>query len=337
MQYIFIILKIVIIEYIIIFFHEFLHFIISLCLKFKCSFYHVIPFTIYKKYSNIKFKLKPPIHGAITSKSHFNCLKISSKIDYNILLNKIRFFFWIGPIYDFLIFIILFCIGVTYINYSYLALVSLIHLTITTINFFNSDGKYAIGSKEDDRIAFNLARDFTLCGNNKVYCESKRILTDIHMEVSENIQLEKFNVNDLWNFLNNISFYTNSLLSFLNKDILTLHSSTLDFFENLIEDFDDIKKYDYRQVEKTSISIIYYLIYKKLKDTDFSPDLEIINKVYTGCNSIYFRNLFDLYFRYKIQNKKYLINENNMPSSISLCEGYTKLLLNLVYLNNSSS
>lgn len=332
MQYLIIFLKVFIIEYLIIFLHEFSHYIVSLFLGFKCSFYHVIPFTFYKDGTKFKFKLKPLIQGNMTSRLHFNSIKISSKIEYNILLKKLKIFFWIGPIFDFIVFILLFCVGVSNANYSYLALISLIHLSITTLNFFNSDGKYAIGSKEDERIAFDLVRSFTICGNGEIPYESKRIITDIHMEIAENITLEKFDVNDLWNFLNNISFYTNSLLSFLNKDLLTVHSSTFNFFESLINDFDNIKKYDYRQVEKTSISIIYYFIYKKLNDKDFNPDEKIINKVYDGCNSIYFRKLFDLYFNFNKNDIEYLIDENNMPNFTSHCEGYNKLLINIINL-----
>ncbi len=332
MQYFILILKVFIIEYIIIFLHELSHYIVSLFLGFKCSFYHVIPFTIYKYDGKFKFKLKPLIQGNMTSRLHFNSIKISSKIEYNILLKKLKIFFWIGPVLDFIIFIILFCIGVSNVNYSYLALISLIHLSITTLNFFNSDGKYAIGANEDSRIAFDLIRSFTICGNGEIPYESKRILTDTHMEIADEITLEKFDVNDLWNFLNNISFFTNSLLSFLNKDLLTIHSSTFKFFESLIIDFDDIKKYDYRQIEKTSISLIYYFIYKKLKDKSFYPNDDIINNIYNGCNSIYFRKLFDLYFTSNNNNIEYLINENNMPNFMSHCEGYNKLLINIINL-----
>lgn len=334
LQYLIITLKIFIIEYIILFLHELSHYVVSLILGFKCSFYYMIPFTIYKKNSKLKFKLKPLIQGDMTSRLHFDSIKISSKLEYNILLKRLKIFLWIGPIFDFIAFIVLFCIGVTYVNLSYLALISLIHLSISTINFFNSDGKYAIGSKEDNRIAFDLIRNFTICGNDEVSCESKRILTDIHMEISENITLESFDVNNLWEFLNNISFYTNSLLSFLNKDLLTIHSSSFTFFEGLINDFDNIKKYDYRQIEKTSISIIYYLIYKKLNDISFYPSSLIMSKIYDGCNSIYFRKLLDLYFKDDSENIDYLVNEDNMPISISYCQGYNKLLFNIIELYN---
>ncbi|MEO2579912.1 MULTISPECIES: site-2 protease family protein [Clostridium] len=332
LQYLILILKVFIIEYIIIFLHELSHYVVSLFLGFKCSFYHVIPFTLYKDGTKFKFKFKPLIQGDMTSRLHFNSIKISSKIEYNILLKKLKIFLWIGPVFDFTVFILFFCIGVSNVKYSYLALISLIHLSITTLNFFNSDGKYAIGAKEDSRIAFELVRSFTICGNGEIPYESKRILTDTHMEIADGITLEKFDVNDLWNFLNNISFFTNSLLSFLNKDLLIIHPSTLNFFENLINDFDDIKKYDYRQVEKTSIAIIYYFISKKLKEKTFYPDDNIINKVYAGCNSIYFRKLFDLYFNSKNDNIEYLINEKNMPNYISHCEGYNKLIINIINL-----
>lgn len=330
LQYIIIFFKIFIIEYTILFLHEFCHYIVSLFFGFKCSYYHLIPFTLYKKDSKFKFKLIPPLQGNTTSKLCFDSLKISSKIEYNLLLKKLQVFLWVGPIFDFIVFIALFCIGVKYTDYSYFILISLIHLSITTLNFFNSDGKYAIGSAEDKRIAFDLVKDFTICGNNEVAYESKRILTDMHMEISENIILEKFDVNDLWNFLNNISFFTSSLLSFLNNDILNVHPVTFKFFENLIRDFDNIKEYDYRQTEKTSISIIYFFIYKKLQNKDFYPNEEIINKIYSSCNSTYFRKLFDLCFNSNINNIDFLTNEDNMPNYISHYQGHNKLLLNIL-------
>jgi hypothetical protein len=324
--------QIILIEYLILFSHEIVHYLASLILGFKASSFYLIPFNLYKKDSKIKIKISTFKDNFVTSKIHFNSIRVSSKLEYNILIKKLRIFFWVGPVFDFLIFIILFSIGVSRIEYSYLALISLIHFSLSTLNFFNSDGKYAIGAKEDKRIAFDVVRNYTICGNGPVSNESQRILTDMHMEIAENIILEPFDVNDLWNFLNNISFYTNSLISYLNKDLLMLHPSTFKFLSSLEYDFDNIKKYDYRQVEKTSISLLYYFIYKKLLDKSFTSNRNILDRIYKGLNFTYHKRLFLLYLQNETKYINYLSDENNIPPTIFIYDGYTKLLLNLVKL-----
>ena len=337
MSYLIIALKIIIIEYLIIFIHEIIHYIASLILRFKTTSFYIIPFNLYKEDLKYKFKLACLDNSFITSRLHFNSISLSSKFEYSILSKQLRIYFWLGPIFDFLTFIILFSIGVSNITYSYLALVALIHFSISTLNFFNSDGKFAIGLKEDKRLAFDIIRNYTICGNGTVSYNTKGILTDMHMEIAKDISINHFDVNDLWNFLNNLSFYTNSLISYLNKDLFTLNSSTIDFFNTLEEDFDDIKKYDYRQVEKTSISILYYLIYKKILNGSYIPDEELSKKVLKGLSHNYYKNLYFLFFNKKIDTIEYLLNTENIPASISTTEGHSKLLLNLVniYINNS--
>ncbi|MDV4151282.1 hypothetical protein R0131_10555 [Clostridium sp. AL.422] len=216
------------------------------------------------------------------------------------------------------------------ISYSYLVLVSIIHFFISSINFFNSDGKYAIGLKEDSRIAFDVVRNCTLCGDGDVSHNTKGIMTDIHMEIAKSISIEPFDVNDLWNFLNNTSFYTNSIISFLNKDIFTLHPSTLIFLNNLQNDFDSIKQFDYRQVEKTSIAILYYLIFEKISNASFIPKEAIVEKIFKGIKDNYYKKLYNLFFNNEVESIQFLLNKDNMPASISTIEGHNKLLLNLV-------
>lgn len=330
MIYLIIAFKIIIIEYFILFIHELIHYIASLILKFKTTSFYLFPFNVYKEKSKYKFKIAVLDNNFITSRLHFDSINLSSKFEYTVLLKKLKIYFWLGTVFDFLIFVILFSIGVSYVSYSYLALISLIHFAISTFNFFNSDGKYAIGLKEDKRIAFDVVRNYSICGDGEVSYKSKGILTDIHMEIAKDITIEPFDVNDLWNFLNNISFYTNSLLSYLNKDIFTLHPSTIDFFNTLEKDFDDIKKYDYRQVEKTSISLLYYFIYKKILNNSFIANEELSNKVFKGLNHYYYKNIYLLFFNNKINNIDYLLNEKNMPPSIYTMEGHSKLLINLV-------
>lgn len=330
MNYLIITIKIIIILYLILFFHELTHYITSLLLGFKANTFYLIPFNFNKSTSKWELNFLIFKEIFITSKLHFNSISISSKTKYNILLKKLKVYYWIGPIFDFIIFVILFSIGISKIEYSYLALTSLIYFCLATINFFNEDGKYAIGSKEDDRIAFDVIRDFTLCGDNEVSDESKRILTDYHIEISKNILIDTFDVNNLWDFLNNISFYTNSLLSYINNDILSLHSSIYTFFNRLIEDYDNIKIYDYRQIEKTSISLLYYFIYLKIMDNRYIPNKNILEKIYNGLNSTYYRNLYELYFNNKIIYKDYLYSEKNMPKNFSFCNGHKKLLIKIL-------
>lgn len=327
MDYFIIILKIIILEYLIIIAHELIHVITALLMKLKPTYIYIIPFVIHFDNSKFNIKFKPLKEDPVTSRTHFKAVTISSKLNYTILLKKLRFYNYVGPLFDFIIFIILLPFGLVNIQYSYLALLALIHLTISSINFFNSDGKFAIGSKEDTRCAFDLVRSFTICGNGVVPEVSKRILTDIHMEISENIEIEEFDVNDLWNFLNNISFFTNSLLSYLNGDIFKIHNKSFEFFNRLIIDFDKIKLYDYRQEEKTSIAILYYLIYKKISDNTF--DIVNFNIPSLKFFTPYYKELYNLFFN-NSNNLKFLNNNSNLPSYASYCHGYNKLLKNLL-------
>lgn len=336
MFYIIMFMKAFVLEYILILCHELVHLVCSIFLGLRLSFFHIIPFTIYKKSSGIKFNLKPRYEQGFTGRLHFNSYRLSSSLDYLKLLNKLKLFLWVGPIFDFTIFIILFILGVSLNNSLYLVITALIHLCVASITFFNSDGKYAIGSKEDNRIAYDLVRAFTLCGNGLVTDETKRIMTDKHIEVSQSINLETFEIYNLWSFLNNISFYTNSLYSYLNEDLLSLDDKSEDFMESLIIDFDKIKIADYRQIPKTSISILIYYIYRKIQYKSFNPPKDIVSKALKGCNSIYYRNLYDYYFNYendKIEHlRDFLVNENNMPVFSHNCPGYNKIFYKLVSL-----
>lgn len=333
MFYLIMFLKVIILEYLLIFFHEIVHFITSLILGFKCTFYYVIPFTLYKKDNKLKFKLNEGFENVSTSRMHFKSVKITSDKEYNLLIKKLQILLWIGPIFDFTIFVILFSIGLCIPKYFFLTLTSLFHFTISTLNFFNSDGKYAIGSKEDYRIAFNLVRDITLCGSGNIDYDTKKFMTNKHLQISQSISLSEFDVHNLWNFLNNIYFYTNSLLSYINKDLLFLDDSTESFLDSLIDDFDKIKSLDYRQTKKTSISIILYFIYTKIKYKNFIPEKNILDKVYIGCNSEYYRKLVRYYFYGEYMYKNYLLNEKNMTDINLNCDGYNKLLITVVNKN----
>lgn len=329
-------IKAFLIEYILIFCHELVHLIFSILLGFKISFFHVVPFTIYKKSNNISINLKPRYESGFTGRLHFNSCKLTSSLDYSKLIKKLKVFLWVGPIFDFTMFIALFVLGVSLKDSLYLAIAALLHLTIASITFFNSDGKYSIGATEDSRVAYDLVNAFTLCGNGLVKDETKRIMTDKHIEVSQSINWDSFEVYDLWNFLNNISFYRNSLCSYLNDDLLSLDDKTEYFMETLISDFDKIKDLDYRQVPKTSISILIYYIYRKLQYKSFIPDETIVIKAIKGCNSIYYRTLYDYYFNEEnidINNSKdFLLNEDNMPLFAHNCPGYSKFFYNIVNL-----
>ena len=336
MFYIVMLLKVICIEYILILLHEIIHLVFSIFLKFKISFFHVIPFTIYKKNHKIKISVTSKYKSGFTGRLHFNSCKLNSVSDYNILLKKLRKFLWVGPIFDFTIFIILFVLGIYLDNSLYLSITALLHLGVSSMTFFTSDGKYSIGSKEDNRIAYDLVSAFTLYGNGYVTNETKKVMTDKHLEISKGVDLKSFEVSDLWNFTNNISFYTNSLCSYINGDILSLCHKCDCFIDSLIIDFDKIKDLDYRQTPKTSILILLYYIYSKIRNNNFIPNSELVVKVLSGCNSLYFRNLYNYYFSndyIEVSDcKSYLLNENKMPFFCQNCPGFNKILFELIKL-----
>lgn len=334
MFYLVTLIKIIIAIYILIILHESIHYIASLFLKLKVSSIYIIPFFIYKKNSNIKVKFIIDKNIFTTSFLNFKTNEINSKLEYLILLKKIQIFFLVGTIFDFCIFIFLFVFGIKNLDYSYLTLTALIYFCISSMHFFNYDGKFTVGSNEDKRIAYDIVRNFTLCGDGNIPYRSKKILTDIYINIANNINISSFNVNDLWNFLNNISFFTNSLLSYINKDILNININNIYFLENLILDFDTIKKYDYRQINKVCISIIYFSIYKKIINNDFLLDKELEEKLLNNCSSLYHKKLYLLYFNNEINNISYLKNTLNIPYLDFLDSGHNKLLLNIINLYN---
>jgi len=336
LNYIILLIKILFFEYILLILHELTHFITSLFLKLKCSYIYIIPFKIYKNKNKIKITFVKFYKHNITSELHFNSINITNKESYNNLIKKLRIFLFSGPIFDFIIFTILFLIGIIYVQYSYFAIIALLHFGISTINFFNSDGKYAIGAKEDKRIAFDLVRNFTLCANGYVNPASKEFLTKIHKKISNEIDYKEFDVNNLWDFLNNTSFYTNSILSYFNNDLYEIDQNFIKFSEILIRDFDKIIELDYRQEKKTSLLIAYYLIYNKLNKLNYSYDKELYKKIYIGVNSAYYQALLKLYFDKKDKKTiEYLKDEKNMPLEYNFKQGYSKLLFNLINLHKN--
>lgn len=331
-------IKSIFLEYILILCHELIHLIFSLFLGLKISFFQVIPFTIYKKPTGIGVNLKSQYQPGFTGRLHFNSCRLTSSLDYSKLLRKLRIFLWVGPIFDFTVFIVLFILGVSLNDSLYLTITALIHLGVASMTFFNSDGKYSIGSKEDARIAYDLVNVFTLCGNGEVEYETKKIMTDKHIEISQSIDWEVFEIHDLWNFLNNISFYTNSLCNYLNDDLLSLDDKTEYFMETLITNFDIIKDFDCRQVPRTSISILLYYIHRKIQYKSFIPGKDVVIKALRGCDSIYYRNLYNYYFNdgnFDVTSCKiYLLTEDNMPIFCHNCPGYSKIFYKLVKLKD---
>lgn len=333
LNYILLFFKIIFFEYILIILHELTHFIVSLFLKLKCSYIYIIPFKLYKNNGKFKISVVKFFNHNITSELHFNSLNIANKEDYNNLINKLRIFLYSGPIFDFIVFISLFLIGIIFIEYAYLAIIALLHFGISTMNFFNSDGKYAIGAKEDKRIAFDLVRNFSLCANGYVNPDTKKFLTDVYKEISSEIDYKKFDVNNLWDFLNNTSFYTNSILSYFNNDLYEIEQNFIEFSEVLIRDFDEIIELDYRQEKKTSLLIAYYLIYNKLYKPHYQVDKNLYDKIYKGIKEDYYQAILRLYFDEKNENTiDYLKFEKNMPIEYNYKEGYSKLFYNLLNL-----
>lgn len=336
MFYIILFLKVFILEYLIIIFHELTHLILYLLYGFRLKFFHIIPFTIYKNHNKVKISLKPRYEPCLTGRLHFESMKISSSLSYSMLKHKLKAILFVGPLFDFTVFTILFVLGISLENCLFLTITALLHFCIASITFFNSDGKYAVGAKEDPRICYCLISKYTLFGNGIVMDETKRIMTDKYLEVSNNVKWEGFEVTDLWNYLNNIDFYTDSLYSYLNGDLLSLDNNFILFMESIISDFDKINYFDYRQCSQASKSIILYYIYKKIENPEFVPNKIIYNKVLQKCNSNYFKVLLNYYFDNSIVNveeiKTFLMNEYNMPISCRNCYGYSKIYYNLVSL-----
>lgn len=335
MNYIYILLKIVLFQYLIIIFHEFIHYIIGKFLNFKTSLIYILPFKIYKDNSKYKLSIINPKGVYITSYQHFDSMEVKTNKDKDKLFKKLNLYLFASPIFDLLIFIFLFLVGVNIVELSYLALLSLIHFSIATINFFNSDGKYAIGSSEDERISFTLLRYFTICGNTKVSLDTKNYLTNYHKEIAKDIVYNSFDVNDLWNFLNSLSFYEDSLLSYLNNDIFYLDPSTINFYELLLKDYYKIKELDYRQIKKVSTSLIFFLIYKKINKLEINLEKSFINEILLNCQSPYFENLYNYYYNEDLSDINYLGNPNNIPTSYSISKPFENIILNLSKLKSS--
>ena len=159
------ILTILFIEYILIILHELTHFIASLFLKLKCTYIYIIPFKIYKDKGKIRISLVKFFNHKITSELHFDSINITNKESYNNLIKKLRIYLFAGPIFDLIAFTTLFLIGIIFVEYSYLAIIALFHFAISTINFFNSDGKCVLG-QEDKRI-FWFSQTLP-CGNGNI-------------------------------------------------------------------------------------------------------------------------------------------------------------------------
>ncbi|WP_300384852.1 site-2 protease family protein [Clostridium sp.] len=334
MNYIYILLKIISLQYLIIIFHELIHFIMAKLLNLKTSLIYILPFKFYKDNSRYKFSIVNLKEIFITSYQHFDSIEVKNNKDKDKLLKKLNLYLFSSTIFDLLVFITLFLIGITIPNLSYLALLSLIHFSIATINFFNSDGKYAIGSSEDDRISFVLLRYFTICGNTKVSLDTKNYITMYHKEISKEIVYNSFDVNDLWNFLNNLSFYESSLLSYLNNDILFLDLSTIKFYDTLIKDYYKIKELDYRQIKKVSISLIFYLIYRNINNLEINLKQSFIDEILLNSKSHYFRNLYNYYYNEKMSDTNYLKNANNISMPYSISKSYEDTILNIMKYKN---
>ena len=334
MNYIYILLKIILFQYLIIIFHEFIHYIIGKFLNFKTSLIYILPFKIYKDNSKYKLSIINPKGIYITSYQHFDSMEVKTNKDKEKLLKKLNLYLFTSPIFDLLMFIFLFLVGVNIVELSYLALLSLIHFAIATINFFNSDGKYAIGSSEDERISFTLLRYFTICGSTEVSLDTKNYLTNYHKEIAKDIVYNSFDVNDLWNFLNSLSFYEDSLLSYLNDDIYYLDSSTISFYEILLKDYYKIKELDYRQIKKVSTSLIFFLIYIKINNVEIKLEKSFIDEILSNCQSHYFENLYNYYYNEELSDINYLKNPNNIPTNYSISKPFENIILNLIKLKH---
>lgn len=335
MFYLILFSKVLILELLAILLHEILHLFASTVQGFKLYLFYSLPLRI-NKCDNCRFPITLSLKLDKLSSSHssYGSVKLSSKLDYDLLLKKIFSILWIGPIFDLIIFLAALLLGITNANYLYLLLFSFLHFAISTYNFINTDGKYAIGAKEDTKIAYCLINRFTLIGSGYLNSSTKRIMTDKHMSITDNSCDYFFDVENLWHFENNLNFFHDSLLSYLNHDLLELNNKSTIFIESLINDYNKIKRLDYRQIEKTSHCIIIYLIFEKLKNPSFTIPDYLYNELKVNCTSNYHIALLDYYFL-EGANENYLSKVENMPSIVLSQPGYIKLYKNLVTCKKS--
>lgn len=327
MNYIIIFFYAFTISYIFIILHEVLHLLCGKLIGFTPSLIYILPLTFYKSDNRWSIYKKIFINKKCTSYTCYNSINFNSITHYKKKLTLLRYYLWIGPIFDFSFFSILIVLGLSYPSTLYYLISACLCLGIATLNFFTIDGKFAIGAKEDERIAYILMNYFTFRSSSIPQNNTKLIMDDIYYNISSNNTQDIFDVHDLWNFLNNISFFTFSLENYMLGNISSIHSNNIKFMDMLINEYDNIAFYDYRQIPKTSKSIITYLIYCNINSIEVTLDQHLEESILSGCSSDYYRNLYYYFIKSDYSLKDYLINSENLGPVFAKSIGLRKFPL----------
>lgn len=318
------ILLIISIEYLLIISHELIHILSGMINKLKISYIYIYPFIITKQNNKFKIFLTSKLIFNSSSYTKFKSINIIDEKDYKIKLKVLQRHLLSSYIFDFIIFIYFFLLGLIKVNLVLLTMVSIIHFIITTLNFFSFDGKYSIGSIYDERIAFNLILHFTLLCDGKINENTVTFLNKKYLSISKKIIIEKFNVNDLWNYINNLSFFKFYIIFYING-IFNEEDPNLSLFSKMLyEEYDNINLLDNRQIKETSeLLILYYIIlYINKNNINFSfyekflitqkCDKYFINLYKQTKNKSYFSSpILPKEFAYTNQERKLLINITN--------------------------
>lgn len=291
MIYLKFIFLIILIEYLLLIFHELIHIFSGKLLKLNLSYIYIYPFVIIKNDNKYKLSLTKKILFTSTTHTKFESINIIDEKDYKIKLKLLQKHLLSSYIFDLIIFLSFFLIGLIKVNLAILTIISIFHFILVTLNFFSFDGKYAIGSMEDERIAFNLILHFTLLCDGYIDLETKLFIKKKYINISNSILIEKFNVNDLWNYTNNLAFFKYHLILRLN-DIFTMDDNNLILFVDMIyNEYKTINILDFRQCKETSeFLILYYILLyiNKLTINNFFYDNSLILE---KCHP-YFINLY---------------------------------------------
>lgn len=320
LKFIFLILSI---EYILIIFHELIHIIYGKINKLKISYIYIYPFILTKRNNKYKLYFTKNLLFKSTTHTKFKAINIIDEKDYKSKLKVLQRYLLSPYLFDLVIFISFFLIGLIKVNLAILTMISIIHFIIITLNFFSFDGKYSIGSIYDERIAFNLILKFTLLCDGNINSATKIFLNQKYIFISNKIVIEKFNVNDLWNYINNLTFFKSYIILNIN-DILYKEDPNIILFSNMLySEYFNINNLDNRQTKETSEFLILYYILLYINKNAINSEFYDNSLKFQICHP-YFINL------YKQTKDKINCNNYILPREFAYTNQERKLLINLI-------
>lgn len=323
MLYLKFILLIVFIEYLLIISHELIHIISGMINKLKISYIYIYPFVITSKNNKLKIFFTSKFILNSTSYTKFKSINIIDEKDYKIKLKVVQKHLLSPYIFDIIIFISLFLLGLIKVNLAFLTMISIIHFIIITFNFFSFDGKYSIGSISDERIAFNLILHFTLFCDGKINKNTIVFLNKKYLSISKDIVIEKFNVNDLWNYINNLSFFKSYIIFHINGIFNEEDPNILLFSKMLYKEYENINLLDNRQIKETSEFLILYYILLYINKNDINFSFYENSLIIQKCDK-YFINL------YKQTKNKIYCDSPMLPKEFLYTNQERNLLINII-------